>query len=150
LVERKAVGALSRHVLAQRFVLRGLADRVNADVILESREVNQVAAIFVIRHPVAQALLGFGRRLLDQLAELAKARLRRLRRSRYVRIDSFHAGFSHRLWCKCGRSRPPSWCHFPVFILSSSSPSRSIDSLAPSSMPEATIPSRSITDSKTW
>src|SRR6266550_8088159 len=40
--------------------------------------------------------------------------------------------------------------HLPAFILSRSSLSRSIDSLAPSSIPEATMPSRSITVSKTW
>src|SRR5205809_4058795 len=43
-----------------------------------------------------------------------------------------------------------SFVQLPAFIFSSSSLSRSIDSLAPSSIPEATMPSRSITDSKTW
>src|SRR6266702_3128346 len=43
-----------------------------------------------------------------------------------------------------------SFVHLPAFIFSSSSLSRSIDSLAPCSIPEATMPSRSITDSKTW
>src|SRR5712691_6713763 len=40
--------------------------------------------------------------------------------------------------------------HLPDFIVSSSSASRSIDSSAPSCMPEATMPSRSITDWNTW
>src|SRR2546423_1232774 len=42
-----------------------------------------------------------------------------------------------------------SFVHLPAFILSRSSRSRSIDSSAPSCMPDATMPSRSITDWKT-
>src|SRR5207245_5546217 len=50
---------------------------------------------------------------------------------------------------ECGQLLQPA-AHCPAFILSRSSARRSIDSLAPDSMPDATMPSRSITDWKTW
>src|SRR5437879_11103949 len=98
-------------------------------MLLEGREINQAPVVLVERYAVADLFYSFRRRAPDRLAELPQQRLRRFGRSRNVRVDVF--------------------VHLPAFILSSSSARRSIDSSAPSCMPDATMPSRSLTVSKT-
>src|SRR4029077_14338422 len=80
----------------------------------------------VVGHPVADPLLRFRRRRLDQRAELLQERLRRIGRSRDVSVGVFG--------------------HFPDLSESRSSARRSMDSFEPSCIPEATMPSRSMTD----
>src|SRR6266566_6132908 len=91
LVQRKAVSALAGHVTLQLFVLVRLTHRIDPDVVLESREVDQASLVVIVRHPVTDALLRFRCDILDQLPKPAESGLRRLRSSRNVRLDRFLA-----------------------------------------------------------
>src|SRR5258708_11991844 len=129
LVQRKSEGSLPGHVFRELRVFVHITTGIHADMVRESREVDETAPMPVRRHLVADSLFGLWRRFLDQLTKPAQVRLRRFGRSRDVCVDFV--------------------CHLPDFSESSSSARRSIDSLAPSSIPEATMPSRSMTDSNT-
>src|SRR5205807_2373738 len=86
-IHREAVRALAGHVAAQLFVLLRLTHRIHADVVFERREIDQPSLVVEMGHPIAESLGGFRRHCLDQFAQLTKARLRRFRRSRYVRVN---------------------------------------------------------------
>ena len=95
-------------------------------MVLVRGEISEPPLEVVVRHAVADALFGLWSGDLDHAPQLPKERLRRFGRSRDVGVDLV--------------------AHLPALSSWSSPARRSIDSSAPLFMPDATMPSRSITD----
>jgi hypothetical protein len=67
---------------------------IHADVGLLNREVGEPAVILVVRHPVAEPLLGAGGFALHDRAQRSRQRLSWRRRSRDVGVDVLNSGSS--------------------------------------------------------
>src|SRR2546428_7404265 len=98
LADWKLERGLLRHVRLQLFgveLLFAADDRVQPDVVLVGREVDQASVVRVVRHPIAELFFSLWRRALDCPAKLAQHGLHRFGRRCYVGVNGLFAGCGH-------------------------------------------------------